>query len=78
MPVFLNVGFVKNDQLNSGGTLGFGQNIVQNRTSTKTNQGSFNVGDGLSAAPILFQLNGDTDLIDQTSIEAADIAAPQV
>lgn len=78
MPAFLNIGFVKNDQMTNGSTLNLGQSIVQNRSSTKTNQGSFNVGDGLSTAPILFHLNGDTDLIDQTSIEAADVAAPQV
>lgn len=78
MPAFLNFGFVKNDQVTSGGTISFGQNIVQNRNATKTNNGSVNVGDGLNNLPIILHLNADPDAADQTAIDAQNFTGPQL
>lgn len=78
MPAFLNFGFIKNDQITSGGTISFGQNIVQNRNATKTNNGSVNVGDGLNNLPIILHLNADPDAQDQNAIDAQNFSGPQV
>lgn len=78
MPAFLNFGFIKNDQITSGGTISLGQNIVQNRNATKTNNGSISVGDGLNNLPIILHLNADPDALDQNAIDAQNFTGPQV
>jgi len=77
MPAFLSIGFMKADQVNNGSSFSVGQNIIQNRNSTKQNLTSISVGDSLTLQPIGSNLNLDTDGMDQTSMDAADVAAPQ-
>ncbi|MFD1427177.1 hypothetical protein JOD24_001981 [Kroppenstedtia sanguinis] len=78
MPAFFNIGLFKNDQVQTGGSVGFGQNIIQNRNSSKFNQGSTSVGDGVSTLPIALHLNADPDLQDQLILETNNIGTGQV
>lgn len=76
MPAFVSLGGLKNDYVASGGSLSFGQNIVQNRNASKFNNGSINVGDGAIYTPN-WLLNADTDAIDQNAIDYQNFTGPQ-
>lgn len=78
MPAFFNVGLFKNDQVQTGGSVGFGQNIIQNRNASKFNQGSTNEGDGINALPIALHLNGDPDFQDQFNLDTNNLGTGQV
>jgi hypothetical protein len=76
MPAFVSFVWFKNDQVTNAGSLGIGQNIVQNRNATKQNNGAINVGDGFNNLPVLF-VNADPDVQDQAAIDAQNFAGPQ-
>jgi hypothetical protein len=78
VPAFNSFGVFKNDQVTNGGSIGFGQNIIQNRNATKQNNGSITVGDGLNLIGNGPFLNADTDGQDMTNIDTNNIGAPQI
>ncbi|BCJ86684.1 hypothetical protein [Effusibacillus dendaii] len=78
MPALFTFGFFKNDQLTQGSSVGFGQNVFQNRNSTKQNNGSITIGDGVNWIGFGMNLNGDQDAQDMTTFDAQDFAGPQV
>ncbi|MCH5586670.1 hypothetical protein MK805_17175 [Shimazuella sp. AN120528] len=78
MPVFFNFGFIQNNSITSSGSIGIGQNIIQNRNGTKNNNASTNVGVGLNNVPVLFHQNVDPDNIDQANIDAQNLGGPQL
>lgn len=78
MPVFFNLGFVQNNSITSGGSIGVGQNIIQTRNGTKNNNASTNVGIGINTVPVLLHQNVDLDNIDQANIDAQNIGGPQL
>lgn len=78
MPALFSFGAIKNDTITTGGTLSFGQNIVQNRNATKQNNANINVGDGLLNAPIILHTNVDADAFDQNALDAQNFTGPQV
>lgn len=78
MPSFLSFGFFNNNSITSGGSIGVGQNITQNRNATKQNIASTIVGIGLNNNPVLFHQNLDTDNIDQTNIDTQNFGGPQL
>jgi hypothetical protein len=78
VPAFINLGFYKGNQVNTGGSVSFGLNIVQNRNSTKQNFTAQSIGDGFKQLNTIHYLNMDSDLIDTPSFDAMDIAGPQI
>ncbi|WP_018131643.1 hypothetical protein [Effusibacillus pohliae] len=77
MPAFFNFGWFKNDNLTQGGSVSFGQNIVQNRNATKQNNGQLTIGDGFNNMPIIYHLNADPDAVDQNAIDAQNFGGTQ-
>lgn len=79
MPNFFSVGFFKNDNVSSGSSVSFGQSVLMHRNSTKQNNGSLAVGDGLITQPIMAHLNQDSDVQDNLSADAQNLNnSPQV
>lgn len=78
MPALFSFGWIKNDTITTGGSLSFGQNIVQNRNATKQNNANIIVGDGLLNTPIVVHTNADIDAFDQNTIDAQNFTGPQV
>lgn len=77
MPAWIGFGFLKSDNITQGGSICFGLNIVQNRNSTKQNNGMYMIGDGIKVLPVGVLANVDPDYSDTISTDFQNYAGPQ-
>ncbi|BCJ86683.1 hypothetical protein skT53_16680 [Effusibacillus dendaii] len=78
VPVSLWFGFVKSNTITQGGCTGLGINIIQNRNSTKQNNGALTVSGGFTGTRISHLINADSDLFDLPAYDANDFTGLQI
>lgn len=78
MSASLWIGVMRNNYISQGASVCLGINIVQNRNSTKQNNGNFITGDGRHNVPTTHLLNMDSDKIDTFSFDAHNINGTQL
>lgn len=77
MPAWIGFGFFKSDSVTQGGAICLGLNIVQNRNSTKQNNGTYIIGDGVKVLPTAVIANIDPDYSDTFNTDFQNYTGPQ-
>lgn len=77
MPAYIQFGFFQSNQVTQSAVVSFGENVIQNRNSTKQNIGNFMVTEGISSSRIANLANVDPDLFDQISVDANNFSGVQ-
>ncbi|WP_018131642.1 hypothetical protein [Effusibacillus pohliae] len=77
MPVGIWFGFLKSYNVTQGGSVSLGVNIVQNRNSTKQNNGNLAITAGVLSIPTFQLVNLDIDVQDLLSYDHTNWAGSQ-
>ncbi|MBA4544235.1 MULTISPECIES: hypothetical protein [Thermoactinomyces] len=78
MPNFFSFGFLSSNNIASSGSIGVGQNIIQNRNAMKNNSAARSVGIGFNNVPVIIYQNLDMDNIDQLATDFQNLGGGQL
>lgn len=71
-------GFFKSNSVSQGGSISLGVNVIQNRNSTKQNNGNLAISGGPLSIPTFHIVNLDMDIQDTWSYDHNNFAGAQV
>lgn len=78
MPANIWFGFFRSNVVAQGGAISFGINIIQNRNSTKQNNGNYAISGGFLAIPVVNLVNYDADIQDSWNYDNNNFVGPQI